>query len=350
MSSDKNNFLEEIANRYQIDRNSVIFNYVERKTKASDRGSKARRSFGNLYALYVLAEDYINGNFKGSSFTELMQRIKAMPFGSKQQNHSLDNRLNDEIVRQYSVDGKMLPVQAAYLEDGRKARKISIDLLTECGMNPGFSAGFIVDSIDAYITIIDDNQVAYLNKIEAANTEQEIVEVIAEAFKYKSDARLFEIISFGLLYLHFVRKNIHFSIDGEEKSQQLILYRTGRTNANDGGIDFVLKPLGNFFQVTETLDFKKYFLDFDKVNRFPMSFVIKTKLTAKEVKNQIERDANQQYSTQQVETYMRLFDEIYTLNELRIMLEEVKKSADLVAELKEIVIQCFKLEYGLLDK
>jgi hypothetical protein len=47
---------------------------------------------------------------------------------------------------------------------------------------------------------------------------------------------------------------------------------------------------------------------------------------------------------------MRLFDEIYTLNELRIMLEEVKKSADLVAELKEIVIQCFKLEYGLLDK
>lgn len=31
--------------------------------------------------------------------------------------------------------------------------------------------------------------------------------------------------------------------------------KTGRTNANDGGIDFVTKPLGRFFQVTETLDF-----------------------------------------------------------------------------------------------
>lgn len=40
------------------------------------------------------------------------------------------------------------------------------------------------------------------------------------------------------------------------------LFRTGRTDANDGGIDFVMKPVGRVFQVTETLDFKKYFLDF----------------------------------------------------------------------------------------
>ena len=46
------------------------------------------------------------------------------------------------------------------------------------------------------------------------------------------------------------------------------LYKTGRTNANDGGIDFVMKPLGRFFQVTETLDFKKYFLDIDKIETF----------------------------------------------------------------------------------
>lgn len=54
------------------------------------------------------------------------------------------------------------------------------------------------------------------------------------------------------------------------------LYKTGRTNANDGGIDFVMRPLGRFFQVTETLDFKKYFLDIDKIERFPLSFVIKS--------------------------------------------------------------------------
>jgi hypothetical protein len=350
MSSNKTNFLEAIADNYGVDRNSVIFKYIERKTKASERGSKARRSLGNLYALYVLAEDYINENFEGSSFTDLMQRMKAMPFGSKLQNHPLDNRLNDEVKRQFNVGDNMLPVQPANLEDGRKARKISINLLTEHNMNPGSSSSFIVDSIDSYITIIDDNQTAYLNEIEAANTDAEVVEVITEAFKYNSDARLFEIISFGLLYLHFVKINIRFSIDGKETSQQLTLYRTGRTNANDGGIDFVLKPLGSFFQVTETLDFKKYFLDFDKVNRFPMSFVIKTDLTPEEVINQIKRDALQQYSTQQVETYMELFDEIYTLNELRSILEEVKMSTHSVSTLKEIVVRCFKLEYGLLDK
>ena len=51
---------------------------------------------------------------------------------------------------------------------------------------------------------------------------------------------------------------------------------TGRTNANDGGIDFVMRPLGRFFQVTETLDVRKYFLDIDKVEHYPVSFVIKS--------------------------------------------------------------------------
>lgn len=350
MPSNKTNFLEEIADSYGIDKNSVIFKYIERKTRASERGSKARRSLGNLYALYVLAQDHINENFEGSSFTELMQRMKAMSFGSKLQNHPLDNRLNDEVKRQYNVSDNMLPVQPANLVDGRKARKISVDLLTEHNMNPSSSASFIVDAIDSYITIIDDKQTTYLNKIEAADTDSQIAEVIAEAFEYNSDARLFEIISFGLLHIHFAKTSICFSMDGKEVSAQLTLYRTGRTNANDGGIDFVLKPLGNFFQVTETLDFKKYFLDFDKVNRFPISFVIKTDSTPEQVRNQIKRDALQLYSAEQVEVYIELFEEIYTLNELRNILEDIKMSTHLVYTLKEIIVQCFKLEYGLLDE
>ncbi|WP_414752467.1 type II restriction endonuclease [Anabaena sp. CCY 9910] len=349
MASNEINFLEEIADSYEINKNSVIFKYIERKTRASEKGSKARRSLGNLYALYVLAQDYINDNFEGSSFTELMQRMKTMPFGSKLQNHPLDNRLNDEVKRQYKVSDNMLPVQPANLGDGRKARRISVDLLVEYNMNPNSSASFIVDAIDSYITIIDNNQTAYLNQIEAANTDSQIAELIAEAFQYNSDARLFEIISFGLLYLHFAKTTVSFSINGRNFSEQLTLYRTGRTNANDGGIDFVLKPLGNFFQVTETLDFKKYFLDFDKVNRFPMSFVIKTDLTQQQVRDKIKQDSLQIYSTEQVKVYLNLFDEIYTLNELRAILEQVKDSHDSIYKLKEIVVQCFKLEYGLLD-
>jgi len=43
------------------------------------------------------------------------------------------------------------------------------------------------------------------------------------------------------------------------EEDNLELYKTGRTNANDGGIDFVMKPLGRFFQVTETTDVKNTF-------------------------------------------------------------------------------------------
>ncbi|MCZ6805099.1 MAG: type II restriction endonuclease [Proteobacteria bacterium] len=285
----------------------------------------------------------------GSSFTDLMKRMKALPFGSKLQNHPLDNRLNDEIRRQYNVSDNMLPVQPTDLGDGKKARKISIDLLSENGMNPKESASFIVASIDRYIKIITDNQTAYLNEIENANTEKEITNIIEKAFEYSQDARLFEIVSYALLHLHFKQTKVLIKIGDDSYEEPLLLYRTGRTNANDGGIDFVLKPLGKFFQVTETLDFKKYFLDFEKINRYSLSFVIKTELSDKEVREQIESNAREEMTDEQVLIYTNLFDDIYTLHELKNILNWIKSSSELITELKEIVINCFKLEYGLLD-
>ncbi len=37
-----------------------------------------------------------------------------------------------------------------------------------------------------------------------------------------------------------------------------------------------MKPLGLFFQVTETVEAGKYFLDIDKVQRYPITFVVNT--------------------------------------------------------------------------
>jgi len=75
----------------------------------------------------------------------------------------------------------------------------------------------------------------------------------------------------------------HTFIDKLTK-ENLKLYKTGRTNANDGGIDFVMKPLGRFFQVTETLDVKKYFLDIEKIERYPITFVIKLEKTTDDIR------------------------------------------------------------------
>jgi hypothetical protein len=342
-------FVREEAQKYNVHADSIIHQYITRKTKASERDSKARRSLGNLYALYVLCADYLNGNESGATFTDLMDRMKSMPFGAKLQNHPLDNRLNDEVRRQYGVPDDMLPVQPADLGEGRKARKISVVLLSENGMNPKETAAYVVASINKYIQIIDDNQTAYLNEIESAATDNDIFELIKQAFDYNSDARLFEIISFALLYLHFHQTEVTLIINGITKTENLCLYRTGRTNANDGGIDFVLKPLGKFFQVTETLGFRKYFLYFDKVGRFNLNFVIKTELSSDEVRNQIINNAKRTLTPDLVDKYVNLFEDIFTLNELRSILDWVLTSHELIIQLKEIVINCFKLEYGLLD-
>ncbi|MBY7944997.1 hypothetical protein KW479_12890 [Vibrio fluvialis] len=341
-------FIDEIAEQYNIDKDSLVYEYIVHKTKAHDRGSKARRSLGNLYALYVLCEAYVNGHKDGSRFTDLLARMKSLPFGSKLQNHPLDNRLNNEVERKCKVADKFLPVQEG-VAGGMKARKISEEFLSQGGNNPENAANFILDVVNEYIEIINTQQNEYLEEIEESETDQEIYNTIVKAFAYESDARLFEIVSHAILYVYYKSKVAYVGDSPQTiTAQPLTLYKTGRTNANDGGIDFVLKPYGRFYQVTETLDFKKYFLDLDKMSRFAITFVIKTDKTVSEVLNKIRQDANKAMDTSLVERYMGLFEEVITLNELNSALNEVLQSGQ-QAELKQTVIDNYKLEYGMLD-
>lgn len=71
---------------------SQLLQYINLKTKSANRGVKARASFANLYAIYVIIEDYLEHGFdkrndyskyKGASFTKLFQRQRQLPFGSK---------------------------------------------------------------------------------------------------------------------------------------------------------------------------------------------------------------------------------------------------------------------------
>ena len=106
-----------------------------------------------------------------------------------------------------------------------------------------------------------------------------------------------------------------FGFDLEDIQQEnLKLYKTGRTNANDGGIDFVMKPLGRFFQVTETTDFKKFFLDIDKIEKYPITFVIKSTESKDKLLEKIRKNAQKQYSVNLiVEKYINCIEEIINL-------------------------------------
>lgn len=340
-------FVEDIAGAHGVSVDHLVVQYLLRKTRAADRGSKARRSLGNLYALMVLAEDYKEG--RASRFTDLLARMRDLPFGAKLQNHPLDNRLNDEFARQLGVDGPLLPVEAAVV-DGQKSRRISEPLMEYAGADPSAVATVIIDVVRAYIEAITKNQESTIEEIQAISDIEDLEDFFERAFSPTSDARLFEIASFVLLQQHYRGMFVYVGASQDSAvPQALKLYRTGRTNANDGGIDFVLQPLGRFFQVTETLDFKKYFLDFEKVNRFPLSFVIKVDADKDDVIARIRRDAERsgEYGQPAIDRYMSLFDEIFTVRDLRSVVAGTP--IDSLGALKDELQLQFQLEYGLLD-
>lgn len=127
------------------------------------------------------------------------------------------------------------------------------------------------------------------------------------------------------------------------------MYKTGRTNANDGGIDFVMKPLGRFFQVTETLDFKKYFLDIEKIERYPLSFVIKSEEAIEDLMEKLRTDALKTYVIQKVvDDYLGCIEEIINIPQLRNYLEELDERSMVSEVLKEIILQS-KVEFNYED-
>ncbi len=136
-----------------------------------------------------------------------------------------------------------------------------------------------------------------------------------------------------------------FQLDKIEESP-LKLYKTGRTNANDGGIDFVMRPLGRFFQVTETLDVRKYFLDIDKIERYPISFVIKSEENVEALTGQLRSGAQKQYAVQAVvNKYMNCIEEVINIPMLREHLCNAIKRGYLRDIINEIVRQS-KVEFN----
>jgi len=339
--------IEQLRKKHNISDENLIYQYLKFKTKSVDKDSKARRSLGNIYALKVLIEDFIQDKKNGSSFSELLERQKKKPFGSKIQNHPLDNRLNDEFKRKFNLSEEMLPVQGL-IQNKKKYRKISTHLMSDKNKNPIKLAEFVNETIESFITTLTGKQTDFLNKIDNLKTKESYDEMLEYCLNSNSDARLFEIFAYVVLRLHYSNQNISITVNNTKTIHQLSLYKTGRTNANDGGIDYVLKPLGKFFQVTETLDFKKYFLDFTKLNRVPITFVIKIENNPEEVIKLIKNSAKNVLPPNLIQKYIVLFEEIITSQTLRNYFKDMikeKKQNDFKKEL----IQNYKLEYGYFD-
>ena len=210
----------------------------------------------------------------------------------------------------------------------------------------------IIEIIDEYVTVKQDAFQRFIASCEAlqniAGSESiKVEEFITGLLAPNVDARLFEIVSYSILKYYYHDQTIIWGYEMNKlNTENLKLYKTGRTNANDGGIDFVMKPLGKFFQVTETLDFKKYFLDIDKIQKYPITFVIKSDEDVENLRKKIQENANKTYSIGAiVEKYMACIEEVINIPILNIRFKEAVQKGYLNQILDEIILQS-KVEFN----
>ncbi|MGC1374918.1 MAG: hypothetical protein WA821_01760 [Anaerolineales bacterium] len=340
---------------------SPLLQYLNIKTRSASRGSKSRGSFANVYALYVLIEDYLKNNFDsqgnyaeydGARFTDLLARQRELPFGNKLQNHALNSRLNEEFKKYFS-QVEFSPI----LRNAQTNRYwINENLLKISDSRKTFNiASAAIAIIDRYV---ETKQSAFRNFIDTCKRLQAIADendravsaFIENLLAPNSDARIFEIVSYAILRYHYYDQVVYFGVDLDNiHEESLVLYKTGRTNANDGGIDFVMRPLGRFFQVTETVDVKKYFLDIDKIERFPITFVIKSDEGVDTLLSRLRNGATRQYGVKAiVDKYMQCIEEVINTPILLERFQDAKSQGYLRNILDEIIAQS-KVEFNFDD-
>ena len=172
----------------------------------------------------------------------------------------------------------------------------------------------------------DNELISILEKLRNMTDYNEKKENINMLLAEDAEARIFEIISYAILKNHYKNITVFFGYTKDTVSEvALELFKTGRTNANDGGIDFVMRPVGRFFQVTEVNNYDKYLLDIDKVMHFPISFVIKTNKSKVNILKDLEKYILERSGGMAVleERYKNAIEEIITINELKTWIEEL---------------------------
>lgn len=345
-------------NAEQVYKNSELLQYLNHKTKSANKGSKSRGSFGNLYAIYVLVEDYINQGFhtkngyseyEGAKFSDLFKRQRELHFGSKLQNHALNHRMNEEFKKffptcEYTPIIRVPATNRYWFNDNLLKIKANNNIFN--------IAGSVIEIIDAYVEakrgsfekfIETCEELRKINEENAPRTSEFVLGLLAPNI----DARIFEIVSFSILKYYYSDQTVYFGFELDEiEEESLKLFKTGRTNANDGGIDFVMKPLGRFFQVTETTDVKKYFLDIDKLEKFPITFVVKSEEETETLLEKIRLNAEKQYSIKAVvDKYIDCIEEIINIQELTERFKKAVEFGYLDDILNEIIVQS-KVEFN----
>ena len=335
----------------QVYDNSMLIQYLDKKMKAVHSNSKTRRNLANIYAIYSILYFYKNHfyekaeeyrGFEGYDYMLLFNHYRSLYGGSRLQNHSFNSRVNGEFHNRINnaVNDLIIANNGKYL--------IHIDYLYVNGYDISKEVCKIIEMYIQLLRTKDNVLINHLSELQSLTDYAQKKEKVSTLLTEDAEARIFEIISYAILKNHYRNIKVYFGYSQESiKKVSLKLYKTGRTNANDGGIDFVMRPVGRFFQVTEVSNYDKYLLDIDKVMHFPITFVIKTKQSKNDILSELEKHIRTRSSGMTVleNRYRKAIEEIITINELQIWIQELDDS-DIDRIIRDIDIY-FKLEMNM---
>lgn len=311
--------------------NSHLLQYLNKKSNAIHGNSKTRRSLAAWYSIYTILKFYMDKgffgdkeryqNFEGFSYSDLFALQRNLYGGEKLQNHGFNSRTNDEFASKITHDeSKPLIIKAG----GKYLINPAYIYIEENDISE-----VVVKISERYIELLqnkDNELLEVLEKLQNESSNLQKKEIIEKLLTEDSEARIFEIVSYAILSIYYADKKIYIGFSQEEiEEKYLKLYKTGRTNANDGGIDFVMRPLGRFFQVTEVNNYDKYFLDIDKVMKFPVTFVVKTLKTKETILQELYSYLREKFGGLSVieDSYKESIEEIITINELLDWLKNI---------------------------
>ena len=94
---------------------------------------------------------------------------------------------------------------------------------------------------------------------------------------------------------------------------------------------------------------RKYFLDIDKIERYPITFVIKTNLEEHEIHQQLQANARKYFPVDSViEKYMKSVEEVINIKKLHDYTDTVIDKGDVGLILNEVIVQS-KVEFNYED-
>ena len=303
--------------------NSLLLQYLDKKMKAVHGDSKTRRSLANIYAIYSILHfyqaDFFNQpdkyrEFGGYDYMRLFNYYRGLYGGSRLQNHALNSRVNGEFKNKFPNISNDLII----IDNGKYL--LHIDYLYAGKHDISKTCCKVIEKYMDLLMAKDHALLHVLRQMNELTDYREKKKQINGLLTEDAEARVFEIISYAILKNHYNSIKVYFgySLDSV-KEEELQLFKTGRTNANDGGIDFVMRPVGRFFQVTEVRNYDKYLLDVDKVMHFPITFVIKTSSSKAQVLRELDDYINARANGMRVieNRYRTAIEEIITINELQ---------------------------------